>query len=63
MRVAYLVSAAMPGVLPRVPLLCNDGKLELSLSMQDAPLASDRLFKRLSQLARIVGRTPHFMIG
>jgi exopolyphosphatase/guanosine-5'-triphosphate,3'-diphosphate pyrophosphatase len=63
MRVAYLVSAAMPGALPRMPLLCNDGKLELSLSMQDAPLASDRLFKRLSQLARIVGRTPHFLIG
>jgi exopolyphosphatase/guanosine-5'-triphosphate,3'-diphosphate pyrophosphatase len=53
----------MPGALPRMPLLCNDGKLELSLSMQDAPLASDRLFKRLSQLARIVGRTPHFLIG
>ena len=63
MRVAYLVSAAMPGVLPRLPLLCNDRKLELLLSRADAPLASDRLFKRLAALARIVGRTPHFVIG
>ena len=63
MRVGYLISAAMPGVLPRLPLLCNDRKLELHLTNDDAPLASDRLFKRLSQLARIIGRSPHFVIG
>ena len=63
MRIAYLISAAMPGVLPRIPLTCHERRLELGLSPQDAPLASDRLFKRLAALARIVGRTPHFVIG
>jgi exopolyphosphatase/guanosine-5'-triphosphate,3'-diphosphate pyrophosphatase len=59
MRVAYLVSAAMPGVLPRVPLVCRQSLLELDLPPDLAPLAIDRLFNRLKQLARIIGRTPY----
>ena len=59
MRVAYLLSAAMPGVLGRTPLLCHAGLLDLTLPPDFAPLASDRLFNRLKQLARIIGRTPN----
>jgi exopolyphosphatase/guanosine-5'-triphosphate,3'-diphosphate pyrophosphatase len=58
MRVAYLVSASMPSVLPNTPLRVLRGKLTLRLKGKYAPLASDRLFNRLRQLARIVGREP-----
>jgi exopolyphosphatase/guanosine-5'-triphosphate,3'-diphosphate pyrophosphatase len=58
MRVAYLVSASMPGVLPNTPLRVVRGKLALQLKGKYARLASDRLFNRLRQLARIVGREP-----
>lgn len=58
MRVAYLLSAAMPGVLGRTPMTCHAGLLDLTLPPDLAPLASDRLFNRLKQLARIIGRTP-----
>jgi exopolyphosphatase/guanosine-5'-triphosphate,3'-diphosphate pyrophosphatase len=58
MRVAYLLSAAMPGVLPRVPLHCSHGTLRLDLPPELSALASDRLMNRLKQLARLIGRTP-----
>lgn len=62
MRVAYLLSAAMPGVLPRTPLLCSHGLLDLSLPTDLSPLSSERLFNRLKQLARIIGRTPNISV-
>lgn len=58
MRVAYLVSASMPGVLPRAPLLVRDGRLELHLKGELAPLVGDRLNNRLKQLAKLIGREP-----
>lgn len=58
LRVAYLVTAAMAGVLPRAPLQCGHGQLALTLPRDLADLSSDRLFNRLKQLARIIGRTP-----
>ena len=58
MRVAYLVSASMPGVLPNTPMRVLRGKLSLQLKGRYAALASDRLFNRLRQLARLVGRDP-----
>jgi exopolyphosphatase / guanosine-5'-triphosphate,3'-diphosphate pyrophosphatase len=58
MRVAYLVSASMPGVLPNTPMQVVRGKLVLRLPGDYAALAGDRLFNRLRQLARIVGRDP-----
>ncbi len=63
MRVAYLLSAASPGMLPRIPMTCGHGLLELELPPDFASLASDRLFNRLKQLSRIVGRTPNIAIG
>src|SRR5262249_4006864 len=58
MRVAYLVSAAMPGVLPRAPMEVEHGRLVLRLRGPLAPLAHERLFNRVRQLARLVGREP-----
>jgi exopolyphosphatase/guanosine-5'-triphosphate,3'-diphosphate pyrophosphatase len=58
MRVAYLVSAAMPGVLPRAPIEVDHGKLVLRLRGDLATLGGDRLFNRLKQLARLIGREP-----
>jgi exopolyphosphatase / guanosine-5'-triphosphate,3'-diphosphate pyrophosphatase len=58
MRVAYLVSAAMPGVLPRTPLMVERGKLVLRLDRAFAALAGERLFNRVKQLARLIGREP-----
>jgi len=58
MRVAYLVSAAMPGVLPRAPLRVERGRLVLRLEGEFAPLAGERVFNRLRQLARLIGREP-----
>ena len=61
MRVAYLVSAAMPGMLQRAPLICSHGQVELHLPAELAAVASDRGFTRLKQLARVIGRVPAFV--
>jgi exopolyphosphatase/guanosine-5'-triphosphate,3'-diphosphate pyrophosphatase len=58
LRVAYLVSAAMPGILPRAPLVGSGARLVLSLPADLEPLANERLLNRVRQLARIVGREP-----
>jgi len=58
MRVAYIVSAAMPDVLPRAPMLAQKGRIVLSLPSDLAPLNSDRLQTRLRQFARLIGGDP-----
>ncbi len=58
MRVAYILTAGQSGVLGDVPMLVKRGKLVLQLPGRYGPLASDRLFSRLRQLARLVGREP-----
>ncbi len=58
MRVSYLLTAAMPGVLPRTPVLCVKDDLELRLPADLGPLAGERLFNRLRSLARVIGRKP-----
>ncbi len=56
MRVAYIVSAAMPGVLPRAPLLVEGNRLILTLPGDLAALNCDRIANRLKQLARLLGK-------
>ena len=58
MRVAYIVSAAMPGVLPRAPMVVQRGRVVLTLPSDLAPLNSDRLQSRLRQFARLLGGDP-----
>ncbi len=62
-RLAHLVSAAMPDVLPRTPLVCVKAKVMLTLPADLADLASDRLYSRLKQLARLIGREPVITIA
>jgi exopolyphosphatase/guanosine-5'-triphosphate,3'-diphosphate pyrophosphatase len=57
-RVAFIISAAMPGVLPRTPLAVHKTKLVLSLPHELGALGGDRLMSRLKQLARQIGREP-----
>ena len=63
LRVAYLVSASQPGVLPRTPLKVERHRLVLKLEGECAALAGERLFSRLKQLARLVGREPVVVTG
>ena len=58
LRVAYLVSASMPGVLPRTPMVVEHGRLVLRFGKGLAALAGERVFNRLRQLARLIGREP-----
>jgi exopolyphosphatase/guanosine-5'-triphosphate,3'-diphosphate pyrophosphatase len=58
LRVAYLTSASMPGVLPHTPMVVEKGKLKLKLRGKFRTLEGERLFNRLRQLARLVGREP-----
>ena len=57
MRVAYPISIAMAGVLPRTPLRADvDGWLTLRLPTELAPLASERLTQRFKALGKLLDR-------
>ena len=56
MRVAYIVTAAMPDVLTRTPMLADIDNVTLHLPADLADLGSDRLQNRLKQLGRLIGR-------
>jgi exopolyphosphatase/guanosine-5'-triphosphate,3'-diphosphate pyrophosphatase len=62
-RVAYIISASMPGVLPRTKLLCAKGGLRLTLPADLADLAGDRLNGRLKQLGKLIGRAYSIVIA
>jgi exopolyphosphatase / guanosine-5'-triphosphate,3'-diphosphate pyrophosphatase len=63
MRVAYVTSAAMPGVLPHAPMIVERGKLKLTLTGRFAAYDGERVFARLRQLARLIGREPIIAIA
>jgi len=63
MRVAYLLTAAMPGVLPRTPLMCVKDDLILRVAEDLAALSGERVFNRLRALARVIGRSPVLVVG
>jgi len=58
LRVAYLVSASTTGVLPKTPLVVERGRLVLRFENGLKTLAGERVFARLRQLARLIGREP-----
>jgi exopolyphosphatase/guanosine-5'-triphosphate,3'-diphosphate pyrophosphatase len=60
-RVAYLLSAGMAGILPRISATCVDARLVLRFPADLAALSSDRVEGRLKQLAKLLGRD--FEIG
>jgi exopolyphosphatase/guanosine-5'-triphosphate,3'-diphosphate pyrophosphatase len=63
LRVAYPLSAAMPGVLPRAPLETAGGRLVLTVPGDLADLASDRLAGRMKALSKLLGRDPQIVIA
>jgi exopolyphosphatase/guanosine-5'-triphosphate,3'-diphosphate pyrophosphatase len=56
MRVAYLISAAVSGVLPHAPLTLKRDTLTLKLPVELSDLASDRLRNRLGKLGKLLAR-------
>lgn len=62
MRVAYIISAAMPGILTQVPVACEAKRVVLRLPKHLEGLASDRLSSRLKQLAKLLGKEPFVVI-
>ena len=56
-RVAHLISAARPGVLPATHFRSNGRKLMLVFEHRMVDLVADRVGSRFKQLARLVGRT------
>lgn len=55
LRVAYLISASMPGIVPRTRLLMDGDTLVLEVPGDLADIVGERLLKRLTQLAKIGG--------
>jgi exopolyphosphatase / guanosine-5'-triphosphate,3'-diphosphate pyrophosphatase len=56
-RVAHLISAARPGVLPATHFRSNGRKLMLVFEHQMVDLVADRVGSRFRQLARLLGRS------
>jgi exopolyphosphatase / guanosine-5'-triphosphate,3'-diphosphate pyrophosphatase len=56
LRVAYLLSAAMPGILPQLKISCTDKKVRIEAPAALNALVSERVTGRLKQLAKLVGR-------
>ncbi len=63
LRLAYVVTAAMPGVLPRTSLAVERHRLALRLNGEYAALGGERVANRLRSLARLVGREPVLLAG
>ncbi|MDP4594354.1 MAG: exopolyphosphatase [Beijerinckiaceae bacterium] len=63
MRVAYVLSAAMPDVLPHAPLVCKREMLSLTLPKRLAPLGNSRVLGRMKELGRLIGRAPELKIA
>jgi exopolyphosphatase/guanosine-5'-triphosphate,3'-diphosphate pyrophosphatase len=63
LRLAYVVSAAMPGVLPKTKLAVERHRLALHLPNSYATLAGERVLNRLRSLARLIGREPVMLMG
>jgi exopolyphosphatase/guanosine-5'-triphosphate,3'-diphosphate pyrophosphatase len=55
LRVAYLISGAMPGVVPRTRLMMEADMLVLEVPAELGDIVGERLLKRLTQLSKIGG--------
>ncbi|MGE3246751.1 MAG: exopolyphosphatase [Beijerinckiaceae bacterium] len=63
LRVAYVLSAAMPHLLPHAEMLCKKDKVVLTLPKRLAPLGNSRVMSRLKHLGRLIGRTADIKIA
>jgi exopolyphosphatase/guanosine-5'-triphosphate,3'-diphosphate pyrophosphatase len=63
-RLAYLLSGAMPGLLPRLKLSHEEKRtMTLSLPETHRDLMGERVEKRFAELAMLAGRQPTIQIG
>ena len=64
LRVVYLLSASMPGVIPKLKWRSQpNGGLALVIPASHAGLDGERPAGRLAQLARITGRNLELVVG
>ena len=64
LRVAYLISASMPGVLPQTPMMVERGTPGAAASRATSRRSpASACSSRLRQLARLVGREPVVLTG
>jgi exopolyphosphatase / guanosine-5'-triphosphate,3'-diphosphate pyrophosphatase len=63
MRLAYVISAAMPGVLTETSLAIERHRLALRMPGDFSALAGERVLNRLRSLARLIGREPVLLMG
>jgi exopolyphosphatase/guanosine-5'-triphosphate,3'-diphosphate pyrophosphatase len=64
LRVVYLLSASMPGVIPKLKWQSQpNGGLALVIPQSHAGLSGERPAGRLAQLARITGRNLELVVG
>ncbi len=63
LRLAYVVSAAMPGVIIKTSLAVERHRLALRLPGELAALAGERVSARLRALARLIGRELVVLMG
>ncbi len=62
-RLAYILSAAMPGMLPKLGLSASNKSLTLTMPAKLADLMGERVEKRLSHLAREMGLSPIVVVS
>jgi exopolyphosphatase/guanosine-5'-triphosphate,3'-diphosphate pyrophosphatase len=62
-RLAYILSAAMPGLLPRIGLKIKGKSLELTLPSKLKDLMGERVEKRLADLAFEMELAPKVEVG
>src|SRR5207249_2167742 len=63
-RLAYILTAAMPGMLPKIALVSGPGKsLVLKVPRRFADLLGERVDKRLAVIAGQLGRSAQVEIG
>ncbi len=58
LRVAYSLSGAMPGILPKISLKIKDGILTMKVPKKFQPLVGHTVKRRLESLAKLLGLTP-----
>ena len=62
-RIAYPITVAMAGVLPRTPLVLRNDAIVLELPRDLAPLASERLANRVRALGKLLDREAVIQVG
>ncbi len=62
-RVAHMVAAAMPGVLPHTPLAYEGDRLVWTLPEPYADLEGERVSRRFKTLANLLDREPEIRMG